>query len=80
MVATLILMISGRGIAQLITNGLRVQITYRPYSLICWVVMEWRAGRRQKQKRAILGQVGTGSLLQPHPKKKGPTGPFTAMA
>src|SRR6185503_1354569 len=28
MVATLILMISGRGIAQLITNGLRVQITY----------------------------------------------------
>lgn len=34
MVATLILMISGRGIAQLITNGLRVQITYRPYSFI----------------------------------------------
>jgi ribose/xylose/arabinose/galactoside ABC-type transport system permease subunit len=34
MVATLILMIAGRGIAQLITNGLRVQITYRPYSLI----------------------------------------------
>ena len=43
-------------------------------------VMEWRAGRRQKQKPAILGQVGTGSLLQPNPKKKGPTGPFTAMA
>ena len=29
MVATLILMIAGRGIAQLITNGLRVQITYQ---------------------------------------------------
>ncbi|PKN94095.1 MAG: sugar ABC transporter permease [Chloroflexi bacterium HGW-Chloroflexi-6] len=34
MVATLILMISGRGIAQLITNGLRVQITYKPYAYI----------------------------------------------
>jgi len=34
MVATLILMIAGRGIAQLITNGLRVQITYRPFALI----------------------------------------------
>jgi len=34
MVATLILMISGRGIAQLITNGLRVQITYKPYTYI----------------------------------------------
>jgi len=34
MVATLILMIAGRGIAQLITNGLRVQITYKPFSLI----------------------------------------------
>jgi len=34
MVATLILMISGRGIAQLITNGLRVQITYKPYAFI----------------------------------------------
>jgi galactofuranose transport system permease protein len=34
MVATLILMISGRGIAQLITNGLRVQITYKPYMII----------------------------------------------
>lgn len=41
MVATLILMISGRGIAQLITNGLRVQITYRPYSFIGqgWVIL-----------------------------------------
>jgi simple sugar transport system permease protein len=41
MVATLILMISGRGIAQLITNGLRVQITYRPYSFIGqgWMVL-----------------------------------------
>lgn len=40
MVATLILMISGRGIAQLITNGLRVQITYRPYAFIGqgWVI------------------------------------------
>lgn len=34
MVATLILMIAGRGIAQLITNGLRVQITYRPFMFI----------------------------------------------
>lgn len=41
MVATLILMISGRGIAQLITNGLRVQITYTPYSFIGqgWVIL-----------------------------------------
>ncbi len=41
MVATLILMISGRGIAQLITNGLRVQITYKPYAFIGqgWVVL-----------------------------------------
>ncbi|HSK86945.1 MAG TPA: ABC transporter permease [Anaerolineales bacterium] len=41
MVATLILMISGRGIAQLITNGLRVQITYRPYAYIGqgWVIL-----------------------------------------
>jgi simple sugar transport system permease protein len=31
MVATLILMIAGRGIAQLITNGVRVQIFYEPY-------------------------------------------------
>lgn len=34
MVATLILMISGRGIAQLITNGVRVQITYKPFAYI----------------------------------------------
>jgi ribose/xylose/arabinose/galactoside ABC-type transport system permease subunit len=41
MVATLILMISGRGIAQLITNGLRVQITYKPYSFLGqgWIVL-----------------------------------------
>jgi simple sugar transport system permease protein len=41
MVATLILMIAGRGIAQLITNGLRVQITYRPYSFIGqgWIIL-----------------------------------------
>jgi galactofuranose transport system permease protein len=41
MVATLILMIAGRGIAQLITNGLRVQITYRPYAFIGqgWLVL-----------------------------------------
>lgn len=41
MVATLILMISGRGIAQLITNGLRVQITYKPYAFIGqgWIVL-----------------------------------------
>src|SRR5215204_667281 len=41
MVATLILMISGRGIAQLITNGLRVQITYRPYGFIGqgWLIL-----------------------------------------
>ncbi len=34
MVATLILMIAGRGIAQLITNGVRIQIFYEPYSII----------------------------------------------
>ena len=41
MVATLILMISGRGIAQLITNGVRVQITYAPYAYIGqgWVIL-----------------------------------------
>src|SRR5512134_1540568 len=41
MVATLILMISGRGIAQLITNGLRVQITYKPYAFLGqgWIVL-----------------------------------------
>ena len=41
MVATLILMTAGRGIAQLITNGLRVQITYRPFSYIGqgWIIL-----------------------------------------
>lgn len=34
MVATLILMIAGRGIAQLITNGVRIQIFYEPYSFL----------------------------------------------
>jgi simple sugar transport system permease protein len=34
MVATLILMIAGRGIAQLITNGVRIQIFYDPYAFI----------------------------------------------
>jgi len=32
MVATLILMIAGRGIAQLISNGVRIQIFYEPYA------------------------------------------------
>lgn len=41
MVATLILMIAGRGIAQLITNGIRIQIFYEPYAFIGngWVVL-----------------------------------------
>jgi simple sugar transport system permease protein len=41
MVATLILMIAGRGIAQLITNGLRVQITYKLFTFLGqgWVVL-----------------------------------------
>jgi len=41
MVATLILMIAGRGIAQLITNGLRVQITYKLYAFIGqgWIIL-----------------------------------------
>lgn len=41
MVATLVLMIAGRGIAQLITNGLRVQITYRPFAYIGqgWIIL-----------------------------------------
>lgn len=41
MVATLILMISGRGIAQLITNGVRIQIFYEPYAFIGngWLIL-----------------------------------------
>jgi simple sugar transport system permease protein len=41
MVATLILMISGRGIAQLITNGVRIQIFYEPYAYIGqgWIIL-----------------------------------------
>src|SRR5512142_77581 len=41
MVATLILMIAGRGIAQLVTNGIRIQIFYEPYAFIGngWVIL-----------------------------------------
>jgi simple sugar transport system permease protein len=41
MVATLILMIGGRGIAQLITNAVRIQIFYEPYAFIGngWLVL-----------------------------------------
>ena len=41
MVATLILMIAGRGIAQLITNGVRIQIFYDPYAYIGqgWIIL-----------------------------------------
>lgn len=41
MVATLILMIAGRGIAQLITNGVRIQIFYEPYAFIGqgWMIL-----------------------------------------
>ena len=41
MVATLILMIAGRGIAQLITNGVRIQIFYEPFAFIGngWIVL-----------------------------------------
>jgi len=41
MVATLILMIAGRGIAQLITNGVRIQIFYEPYAFIGqgWILL-----------------------------------------
>jgi simple sugar transport system permease protein len=41
MVATLILMVAGRGIAQLITNGVRIQIFYDPYAFIGngWIVL-----------------------------------------
>ena len=41
MVATLILMYAGRGIAQLITNGVRIQIFYEPYAFIGqgWLVL-----------------------------------------
>jgi simple sugar transport system permease protein len=40
-VATLILMIAGRGIAQLITNGVRIQIFYQPYAFIGqgWIIL-----------------------------------------
>lgn len=39
--ATLILMIAGRGIAQLITNGVRIQIFYEPYAYIGngWIIL-----------------------------------------
>ncbi len=41
MIATLVLMISGRGIAQLITNGVRIQIFYEPYAFLGngWLVL-----------------------------------------
>jgi ribose/xylose/arabinose/galactoside ABC-type transport system permease subunit len=41
MVATLILMIAGRGIAQLITNGVRIQIFYEPFAFLGngWLVL-----------------------------------------
>lgn len=41
MVATLILMIAGRGIAQLITNAVRIQIFYEPYGYMGngWIVL-----------------------------------------
>jgi len=41
MVATLILMTAGRGIAQLITNGVRIQIFYEPYAFIGqgWIIL-----------------------------------------
>lgn len=41
MVGTLILMTAGRGIAQLITNGVRIQIFYEPYAFIGqgWIVL-----------------------------------------
>ena len=41
MVATLILMIAGRGIAQLITNAVRIQIFYEPYAFMGngWLIL-----------------------------------------
>jgi simple sugar transport system permease protein len=41
MIATLILMYAGRGIAQLITNGVRIQIFYEPYAFIGqgWIIL-----------------------------------------
>jgi len=41
MVATLILLIAGRGIAQLITNGVRIQIFYQPYAFLGqgWIIL-----------------------------------------
>jgi simple sugar transport system permease protein len=41
MVATLILMIAGRGIAQLITDGVRIQIFYEPYAFLGngWIIL-----------------------------------------
>lgn len=41
MVATLILMTAGRGIAQLITNGVRIQIFYEPFAFIGqgWIIL-----------------------------------------
>jgi simple sugar transport system permease protein len=41
MVGTLILLIAGRGIAQLLTNGVRIQIFYKPYAFIGqgWILL-----------------------------------------
>jgi simple sugar transport system permease protein len=41
MVATLILMIAGRGIAQLLTSGTRIQIFYEPYAYLGngWIIV-----------------------------------------
>ncbi len=41
MVATLILMIAGRGIAQLITDGVRIQIFYEPFAFLGngWLIL-----------------------------------------
>jgi simple sugar transport system permease protein len=41
MVATLILLVAGRGIAQLITNGVRIQIFYEPYAFLGqgWLIL-----------------------------------------
>ena len=60
MVATLILMIAGRGIAQLITESVRIQIFYEPYAFLGngWVVLPFSL---------FIVAVGLHGLLAPDP-------------
>jgi ribose/xylose/arabinose/galactoside ABC-type transport system permease subunit len=45
MVATLVLMVAGRGIAQLITSGQIITVYYTPYFWLSATASSWRACR-----------------------------------